>query len=294
MEPVPFSARMELVLKALATSRARLAAQLGVDKSLIGRWVAGTVMPSSAKLDRLTAHIAEVRPGFKASDWSLDAQAFAARLGLGSEAARDVGGTLGGWLPLPVLNEAAMTARIRGGAYEGIWKTTRPLIELPGRFMHDYVLLRRAPNGLLTYKVGVDDMQFEGWSFPLQNQLFSIATDVVSGTLIFSIFNGVARQKADVLDGLTLSCQRDAGGSPVAGACLMERVCDLSGDPEVDEARFAELVAEGPLAPQGSVPPEIADHLYRDVGPTAASLGGDALLTMAFARSMSRGPGYTL
>jgi hypothetical protein len=292
MEPLGFSARLELVLKALATNRARLAAELGVDKSVVGRWMAGTVTPSGASLERLTAHLAIARPGFRASDWGLDEAAFAAKIGLSSAEARDAGSTLGGWLPLPVLNEAALTARVRGAAYEGIWKTTRPSAELPGRFLHDHVLLRRAANGLLAYKVGVGDMRFEGWSFPLQNQLFSIATDIVGGALIFSIFNGVARQKAMALDGLTLSCLRDAGGSPVAGACLMERVSDLTDDLEADEALFQSLIDQNPVAPEGSIPPEVRDHLFRDVGPAAMALGGDPLLVMSFARSMSRGPLY--
>jgi transcriptional regulator with XRE-family HTH domain len=293
MTSITFAERLELVLQALTVTRARLAAELGVDKSLVGRWAAGTVSPSSANLDRLTAYVAEVRPGFRTSDWSLETAAFRAKLGLVGSEAREAGETLGGWLPLPVLNEAALTARTRGAAYEGIWKTTRPSAEIPGRFLHDHVLISRAANGLLAYKVGVGDMRFQGWSFPLQNQLFSIATDVTSGTLIFAIFNGVARAKAEALDGITLSCLRDPGGSPVAGACLMERISDLSGDPKEDEARFAELISQNPVAPEGSIPQDVADHLFRDVGPAAMAAGGDPLLIMSFAQSLSRGPLYS-
>ncbi|WP_374659962.1 multiprotein-bridging factor 1 family protein [Phenylobacterium sp.] len=293
MEALAFPARLELALQALAVTRARVAAELGVDKSLVGRWASGAVTPSSANLDRLSAYIALSRPGFSTRDWSLEPAAFRARLGLAAEEAREAGSTLGGWLPLTLMTEAAMTARNRGAAYEGIWKTTRPSAELPGRFLHDHVLIRRAPNGLLSYRVGVGDMRFEGWSFPLQNQLFSIATEASSGTLIFSIFNGVARQKAVTLDGLTLSCLRDAGGSPVAGACLMERLHDLSEDIEADDALFAELIVQNPVAPEGSIPDAVRDHLFRDVGPAALAAGGEAMLVMNFARSMSTGPLYS-
>lgn len=42
-----FSRKLDLVLKALSLSRGRLAAQLGVDKSLAGRWASGAVTPSA-------------------------------------------------------------------------------------------------------------------------------------------------------------------------------------------------------------------------------------------------------
>ena len=41
METLAFPARLELVLQALAVTRARVAAELGVDKSLVGRWASG-------------------------------------------------------------------------------------------------------------------------------------------------------------------------------------------------------------------------------------------------------------
>jgi hypothetical protein len=40
----PFCRKLELVLKALSTSRGRLAADLGVDKSIVGRWVSRTAI----------------------------------------------------------------------------------------------------------------------------------------------------------------------------------------------------------------------------------------------------------
>lgn len=56
IDPVhtPFSEKLGLVLKSLSMSRGRLASELGVDKSLVGRWVSGTVTPSSHNLKNLT------------------------------------------------------------------------------------------------------------------------------------------------------------------------------------------------------------------------------------------------
>ena len=44
------------------------------------------------------------------------------------------------------------------------------------------------------------------------------------------------------------------------------------------------------MAPDGSIPENIRAHLQRDVGPSAMAKGGEMLLTLAFAESMSRGP----
>ena len=63
-----FTARLELILKALSLTRGRLAAELGVDKSLVGRWVSGAVKPSALNLERLTAFVARRQPGFTLLD----------------------------------------------------------------------------------------------------------------------------------------------------------------------------------------------------------------------------------
>ena len=116
-----------------------------------------------------------------------------------------------------------------------------------------------------------------------------IAADKAHGTLLFSIFNGVARQKAEVLDGLTLACLRDAGGSPVSSTCVLERVCDLTGDSEEDDRRYeAFIAAQGsPLAAEGTVPEPLRAHLTREVDPASLGIGG--LLRMYFGQSMARG-----
>ncbi len=152
------------------------------------------------------------------------------------------------------------------------------------------MIIRRDPAGFLRYRMGVVDMRFEGVSFPLQTQLYSIGIGPGTGVVIFTILNAVLRNRADVLDGLSLTLTRNGGGAPVAGAVLLERTGFLSDDPEADDARFGESIRRDPLAPEGSVPDDIRAHLMRDVGPAALAKGGEMLLTMAFAQSLSRGP----
>lgn len=269
-------------------SRARMAADLAVDKSLVGRWVSGKVVPSAHNLTRLTELIARRRPGFTMLDWDRDLEGLAAALGV--EVTSNGGQTtLIDWIPPAILSEALQGTAARGGVYEGIWRSTRPSSDLPGRFLHDHLLIQRSANGFLSFRTGVEGVSYEGGALLLQHQLFSIAADRAHGTLLFSIFNGVARQKAEVLDGVTLACLRDAGGSPAASTCLLERVADLSGDPEADiQAYEAMIAAQGsPLAPEGSVPEAVRAHLTREADPMRMGLGG--LLRMYFGQSMARG-----
>jgi DNA-binding transcriptional regulator YiaG len=84
----PFSERFSLILKALSVSRGRIAADLGVDKSLVGRWASGTVRPSEHNLANLTRLIAGRLPGFTMLDWDRDIAAFARLCGVDAPAQR--------------------------------------------------------------------------------------------------------------------------------------------------------------------------------------------------------------
>jgi hypothetical protein len=292
MDAQPFSAKLELVLKAFSMSRARLASALGVDKSLIGRWASGAVTPSQHNLERLTGFVAGKCTGFTMLDWDRDLDTLAGVLGVAAPAATGIAGRragLGEIVPPGLFAEAVRGAELRGAAYRGVWRSTRPSSDLPGRFIHDHTLVQPQENGLLPFRTGVEGVDYRGYALVLQHQFFSISADAAHGTLLFSIFNSVARLRAEVLDGITLACLRDAGSSPIASTCLLERVAD-PGDPEDDERLYEKLVAEqgNPIAPEGSVPEAVQRHLTREAGMDAMGCGG--LLRMFFGRSMARGP----
>lgn len=282
-----FAARLDLVLKALSISRGRLAADVGVDKSLVGRWCSGAVQPSAYNLTRLTQAISVRMPGFTMLDWDADVAALATRLGISLTTTGPVSTE---WFPPHLVAEAVTAVEQRGQHYEGLWKTTRLASELPGHFIHDHVLLRRSANGLLAYTAGVFDVRFAGWAMPLQNQLFAVSHGTVSGTLVFVILNGVARQRAEVLDGLMMTCMRDAGGSPVASRILMTRIGDVSDDLDADSRRMEALLSANPLESPDTLPAGVREHLWGDCGPAAFAGGGDHIMMLNFARSLSRGP----
>jgi pimeloyl-ACP methyl ester carboxylesterase/transcriptional regulator with XRE-family HTH domain len=83
-----FAQKLDLVLKALNLSRGRLAQTLGVDKSVVSRWVSGATLPTDNNMSLLTEAVARHRSDFGRLDWELDAIAFAARLGVTRPKAR--------------------------------------------------------------------------------------------------------------------------------------------------------------------------------------------------------------
>lgn len=280
----PLSDKLAFVLKALVMSRAGLASALNVDKSLVGRWVSGSVTPSEHNLAHLTRFIATRVDGFTLLDWEREPDDFE-RLFTGAPSAAENPATALDVIPLALYEEAVRNTKARGAAYEGLWKGTRASHDLPGRFVHDICMIQRREDGLIRFVVGVEGVRYEGLTLMLQHQLYSMATDMEHGSLMFSIFNGVARQRPEVLDGLNLATLRDAGGSPVASPSILERFADLSGDREADEASFeAAVAALNPLAPEDSISPELAAHLTSEV-----TDGAPGVMRLLFARSMARG-----
>lgn len=282
-----FADKLSLALKVLSMSRGRMAAELGVDKSVIGRWLAGQVRPTSHNLERLTRLIADRRQGFTMLDWEQPLDGFAEAIGAPSASGAS---RFGRGLALPLLDQIATHSARRYPAYEGFFRTTRPSALMPGRYLHDHGMVRRDGTGLLTYRMGIAGTEYEGWLLPVQNQVFAISTELTSGSMAFAIFNGVSQAIADVIDGITLSTAMDPGRTIIAAPIVLNRLGPLSGDEEADEARFKELVASPPLAPEGSIPPEIEAHLSRDIGPTEMARGGDWMMTLGLNRSIARGP----
>jgi len=288
-----FAARLILVLKALSISGGRLAADVGVDKSLVSRWCTGSVTPSAHNMTRLTNVIAIRHPGFNMLDWERGLPDLAAYFGVVLPAATrpqsPVPSGFAEWMALPKLRDAAFASA--SAALAGFWRTTRPSPEFPGKFLHDHVIMETTPDGPLRFRMGLFSSRLVGWSMAVGDQMFCCATNQITGSSIFAIFNRVHRPRIEVIDGVTLACMADAGGVPVAAACMLERIGDLSGDPAADDARYEELLAEHPIAPDGSISEDIRRHLLFDIGPTALMGGGDPVLMM---RSMtSRASGST-
>jgi TolB-like protein/Tfp pilus assembly protein PilF/transcriptional regulator with XRE-family HTH domain len=77
-----FAARLSLALRAANLSGAQLAAAVGVDKSVVSRWLSGHVQPTSYNLARISAALAKANPGFNMTLWTAPRAQFEAAIGL--------------------------------------------------------------------------------------------------------------------------------------------------------------------------------------------------------------------
>jgi transcriptional regulator with XRE-family HTH domain len=289
-----YSAKLNLVLKALSMSRGRLATELGVDKSIVGRWARGAVKPSPENLARLTGLIAGRITGFTILDWDRELAGLAEVLGVDPGIAASVEpARTGSTFHDELIDEAIQATARRAAAVEGFFRSTRPRGSAPGQFLHDHVMLRLGPDGLIRFDLRCDHVQVTGWVLPQRGQWFMIGAESVSGSPAFGIFNGVIaeRVRMDVIDGLLLSCALDASLTPTACALVFERIGDLSGDSAADDARLNELGALDPVATPDTAPEALTSFLVRDIGPSQLAQGGDWLLRMPLARSIARGAG---
>lgn len=286
-----FAERFCLALKAIGYSRGKTASRLGVDKSLVGRWASGAVHPNEHNLSKITALVAEHVPGFTMVDWERDIDDLAARLGVDPRPSGPAAADPAGFETLPrdfLAAARAETAR-RAPAFEGFWRTTRPSVIMEGSLFHDYGMIRAAQHGLLEVRMGSAGLSFDGWALPAQGNLFAVLYDTLGLTPLFLIFRSVPLPKVTTLDGIVLLVALDAARTPAAVPILLERVGDLSGDGEADEATFRDLLSQQALAEEGSVPESVLRHLIRDIGPAAAAGGGDMFLIASAAARLSRG-----
>ncbi|HEY7852684.1 MAG TPA: helix-turn-helix transcriptional regulator [Caulobacteraceae bacterium] len=285
--PDSFSSKLTLVLKRLSLSRGRMAADMGVHKSAVGRWVSGAAAPSAHNLAQLTAQVARRAPGFSVLDWDRGIDDLA--LLLGAEPGRSAPLSPGGGLPAPLLGQALATTAQRGAGYEGFFRSTRPFAQYPGRFIHDQCLVRRDGIGLLRLSLATGSVFIDAWLLPLKDHVYVIGSDLGAATMAFGLLNAVISQKVESLDGLIMLVTQGGDSIATATAILLERTGDLTGDRAADDAHFASLMGGDGLAPEGSISPALQAHLARDIGPAQLALGGDWLLRMPAARSLSQG-----
>jgi len=284
--PSRFADNLGLLLKLASMSGARLASGLAVNKSVVSRWLNGEARPSAANLARLTALIAARSPGFSEVDWERDPQGFAALFGVDVGAgARERPAPV---LPIPGWDEMAATAVLRGGAYEGFFRTTRPGRSGPDEFVHDHVMVRRDAEGVLRLRMGNNGVSMGGVLIPWHGQIYMIFEDAIGGTMLFAVFNGLGAAKIEVFDGLALVPGFDLTHTFALMAAICERVGDLSGDEAADDRRFQALIETRHEAEPGSIPEAVQRHLIREVGPAQLAMGGELLPTMPLSRSMTR------
>lgn len=272
-------------MRASSLSRVALAQALGVDKSLIGRWLSGAVHPTEHNLSRLTALIAERNPDLRMADWFGDSGELAARLGLPppSMAAATVDeGT--SFLGSFIAHARDETAR-RGAAYEGFWRTSRSSALMPDRIFHDYGMIRRVDNGLLEVRMSGAGLNFRGWMMPAEGNLFVYLDDPVGRTPLALMFRGVTLPRAMVIDGLLMLAALDPSRTLAVMPILLERVDDLSGDSQADLERCKGLQDLEPEPLEPLDPETLRARVFRG----GVSLHAGSFMSVSAADSLSRG-----
>jgi transcriptional regulator with XRE-family HTH domain len=266
-----FAEKFRLALDALSISRGRFAAELGVDKSLVGRWAAGTFAPSAANRERLTRLLATKRPGFSLLDWELPLPEFARRVGA---TVPELEGPPS-MMQASLLNIAIPSTDADKARYEGFWRTTHASLFEQDRFCRQHGFIRLSRNGSLEFGGGADGIRYQGAMFPVAGQLFAIGSDDVRHLPSMMILNVMAVPRIIFMDGLVLTANSPLR-TPTAYPVVFERIGDLSGDRSADDARAAELMNR-PEAVEDSaeVPAVVREHLRRDYGPEAARRGGE-------------------
>ena len=282
--------KLDLALKALTLSRVELSHRLGVDKSLVGRWLSGSVHPTEYNLTRVTALIAERLEGFRLADWFADSGHFAARMGIDQVSGTPSVPVLTASGPMAAFLESAQPDLVhRAAAYEGFWRTARPSFLMRDRVFHEYGMVRRTLDGMVEVRMEGSGLGFDGWAFPIAGNLFVYLFDTTGRTPMTVLFRGVSLPKAMVLDGILLLAALDADRTPAAVPILLERVGDLSGDLDADRANCTRMARDMPDPVEPLSRSELEARLFRDVGPEAAANGGEAFLAITGARSLTRG-----
>ncbi len=287
MADTDFAPKLELVLKALAISRGRLASDLCIDKSLVSRWVSGTNAPSGHNLSNLTALIASRREGFTGLDWDRDLGGLAALFGGRADAPSEAAAMRS--LPLKGLPIALKETAARGQAYDGFWIATRAAFSRTDVMVREQVMIRRR-DGLLWMRCGGRGFEWDGWLLMLHDQLYGMASDSRFDSMVFYVLNGAAGDRAEVMDGLIVSCAMDRGGqTPTAAAVVFERCEELSGDDAADDARFETRKDQPFTIAREELDPALLAHLLRPLSPDAMKTSGDFLMRMPWDQSRSRG-----
>ena len=292
-----FADRLNLALKALMIGRGRLATEIGVDKSMVSRWLAGTARPSAYNIEKVTRLIAGLSPGFSLLDWESDLELFRRRLGIeAADEGPDKPSTSAGWgdrechpgrLPFGSLESAAIETERRAGAYCGRWKSTRLRSTGALQPVVEYALIR--PDGAgLCMELLLRSHRLKGWLIVAGGIAYAFLSDSNHDSFGYYCLNGALGPTALVLDGILCSVGGHRTSTPFAEVVVMERVGDLEGH-VADEAWALEAMSLWGDVPLDSLDPELVAALTRDFGRSAAMAGGEAILRVPAERSLARG-----
>jgi hypothetical protein len=296
-----FAAKLAVLAKRLNWSRAKLAQQVGVDKSLAARWLNGNSRPTGNSLMQLTTAVAQAIEGFNAADWDLTPEQFARRLGIEPGPRPGVAGrSPAGRLMLSGLRNPPPATW--GAAYAGLWAGFYQSFTNRGVARMCAVEFQVEGAGLY--------FAFTDGSFLCEGAAIATHTHVqaiceiapLDNHLVFFTFNAAPDVKGpSVIDGLASAFAADAMPSSVP--VLLFRIGEETDDKSIDVRTLMPRVAsvndgiEGAAARTGDplaaaqefAPVEILRVLFPLVGAARPDGQTDHVLRMPPKRSLAAG-----
>ncbi|WP_413874254.1 helix-turn-helix domain-containing protein [Albidovulum sp.] len=260
-----FGERLNLALKTVNLSPAALGAAVGVDKSVVSRWLAGKVRPSGHNLTRIAIEIARHRPGFTTLAFDGPDEAFVQALNLAVPLAAPLAAAAPDTSALPVPYGLVNTSRNevlrRGDEYFGHYDAYYWSFTQPGRIARLAVLLRPAL-GLIEMRYGARGFEFRGWALLLQNRLYVQLAEMRHDAMLYMVTNAGQQPQARLISGIILG-PSDGNLMPTASGLVLARAGGISGRPEADDRDF-EMRADGdPFAGGAEAPDDVRALLDR-------------------------------
>jgi transcriptional regulator with XRE-family HTH domain len=261
--PEDFAGRLRLALKQANVSPAALGAAVGVDKSVVSRWIAGRVRPTQHNLARIAAVLAQSLPGFTVLAFETASAEFRSLV----QPARpvreeaDPGQSLS--IPFGALDAARRETARRGVEYYGVYMMYYFAFSVPGKIAR-MALLLRPEAGLIEARYGAEGFSFRGWALLMLNRMYVIFAEERFEAMAFLVLNAGQQPKARFITGI-LSGPAEGLLVPTASPVVLQRVRDLTGEAAADAAAHEADCRLDPLLDPVDVPAAVRKALERAV-----------------------------
>lgn len=278
-----FGERLSLALKTVNLSPAALGAAVGVDKSVVSRWLSGKVRPSGHNLTRVAVEIARARPGFTTLSFEATEGDFRRALSLAvPEAPGRSAGPEGSALPIPydLVNVARAEALRRADEYFGHYDVFYWSFTQPGRIARLALMLRPAL-GLIEARYGARGFEFRGWALLLQNRLYLQLAELRHDAMLYMVTNAGQQPKAVLVSGIILG-PSDGNLMPTASGLILARAGEITGDEAEDDRSFEARADLEPFA-AGEATPASVRALLEEMRPGTGGGANQWLFRVSYA-----------
>lgn len=268
--------RLNLALKTINLSPAALGAAVGVDKSVVSRWLSGKVRPSGHNLTRIAIEIARHRPGFSTLALEGPDEEFRRALDLpipfGTGGLSQVPMADSSALPIPydLINVSRNEVMRRGDEYYGHYDVHYWSFTQPGRIARLAMMLRPA-QGLIEARYGARGFEFRGWALLLQNRLYVQLAEMRHDAMLYMVTNAGQQPRAALISGIILG-PSDGNLMPTASGVILTRAGEIAGLSEADDRAFEARADNDPFAGGDATPTAIRD-LLESLRPGGAGAG---------------------